>query len=238
MKPPPIDRKKGKKLNSQEQSALKWGGLAGMLGGVLLLAVFAFLAAFVGLETLDAEAAVERFPEVRWARIIENTAYLFAIALWALHSVALVVALRATSYGPALAGCVISVLGLAVLATGAIPHTATTVISDLYHAPETSADIKPVLILAWHVGQGWVDMFVVTGVVLTPIGMLLYALAMRPVAGFGRWIPWVALALGVAGLCAAGASLIEEGDIVGVGVFALVFFHAIVGWRTFRLATA
>jgi hypothetical protein len=42
---------------------------------------------------------------------------------------------------------------------------------------------------------------------------------------------------GLAGLCAAAASLIEEGDIVVLGVLALVLFHLIVGWRTYRYTT-
>lgn len=111
--------------------------MSGILGSVLLLGVFGFLAAFVGLETVEGEEAVARFPDIRWARIIENTAYLFTLALWALHSVALLIALRPTRFGMALAGTVISFLGLAVLAAGAIPHTATTAISEIYHAPET-----------------------------------------------------------------------------------------------------
>lgn len=141
----------------QDQSTARFGGLIGILGSALLLGVFAFLSAFAGLETLDAQAALERYPDIRWARIIENTAYLFALALWALHSVTLFVVLRANSPATALAAMVMSVLGLAILAAGAIPHTAETVISDFYHAPDTAAELMPVLIVAWEVSRGWVE---------------------------------------------------------------------------------
>ena len=224
-------------MDAQDQSALRWGGLSGILGSVLLLGVFGMLAAFVGLETVEGEAAVARFPDIRWVRIIENTAYLFTLALWALHSVALLIALRRARYGMALAAAILSFLGLAVLAAGAIPHTATTVISELYHAPETAADLRPVLVIAWQVSQGWVDSFVVTGIALTPFGMMLYGIAMLGAPSYGKWAGGVGILLGVAGTYAAVMSLMEESEIVAIGVFALVFFHFIVGWWTFRAAS-
>ncbi len=222
-------------MEIQDQSTARMGGFAGILGSALLLGVFAFLAVFVGLDTLDAQAALERYPDIRWARIIENTAYLFALALWALHSVTLFVVLRADSPATALAAMVMSVLGLAILAAGAIPHTAETVISDLYNAPDTAAELMPVLIVAWEVSLGWVDTFVVTGVVLTPVGLLLYGIAMLRSSDFGSWAGWASILFAAAGFYAAVSSLIEESDIVGVGIFALVFFHTVIGVVSLRL---
>ncbi|MCK0126351.1 hypothetical protein MWU76_18320 [Gelidibacter sp. F2691] len=222
-------------MDMQNQSTARMGGFAGILGSVLLLGVFAFLSVFVGLEILDAQAALERYPDIRWARIIENTAYLFALALWALHSVTLFVVLRADRPATALAAMVMSVLGLAILAAGAIPHTAETVISDLYHAPDTAAELMPVLTIAWEVSLGWVDTFVVTGIVLTPVGLLLYGIAMLRSADIGSWAGWVSILFAAAGLYAAVAGLIEESDIVGVGIFALVFFHIVIGIVSLRL---
>ncbi len=222
-------------MEIQGQSTARMGGFAGILGSALLLGVFAFLAVFVGLDTLDAQAALERYPDIRWARIIENTAYLFALALWALHSVTLFVVLRADSPATALAAMVVSVLGLAILAAGAIPHTAETVISDLYNAPDTAAELLPVLIVAWEVSLGWVDTFVVTGVVLTPVGLLLYGIAMLRSSDFGSWAGWASILFAAVGFYAAVSSLIEESDIVGVGIFALVFFHTVIGVISLRL---
>ncbi|MFG5381871.1 hypothetical protein [Yoonia sp. R2-816] len=222
-------------MEIKDQSTARMGGFAGILGSALLLGVFAFLAVFVGLDTLDAQAALERYPDIRWARIIENTAYLFALVLWALHSVTLFVVLRADSPATALAAMVMSVLGLAILAAGAIPHTAETVISDLYKAPDTAAELLPVLIVAWEVSLGWVDTFVVTGVVLTPVGLLLYGIAMLRSSDFGSWAGWASILFAAAGFYAAVSSLIEESDIVGVGIFALVFFHTVIGVVSLRL---
>ena len=218
----------------QGQSTARMGGFAGILGSALLLGVFAFLAVFVGLDTLDAQAALERYPDIRWARIIENTAYLFALALWALHSVTLFVVLRADSPATALAAMVMSVLGVAFLAAGAIPHTAETAISDLHNAPDTAAELMPVLIVAWEVSLGWVDTFVVTGVVLTPVGLLLYGIAMLR-SSFGSWARWASILFAAAGFYAAVSSLIEESDIVDVGIFALVSFYTVIGVVSLRL---
>ena len=41
---------------------------------------------------------------------------------------------------------------------------------------------------------------------------------------------------GLVGGYAAVAGLIEEGDIVALGVFALVFFHIGMGWKSWRLS--
>jgi hypothetical protein len=143
--------------------------------------------------------------------------------------------LRKDSPATALAAMVMSVLGFAILAAGAIPHTAETVISDFYHAPDTPADLMPVLIVAWEVSLGWVDTFVVTGAVLTPVGLLLYGIAMMRSADIRPWAGWASLLFAVAGFYAAISSLIEATDIVGVVIFALVFFHIVIGLVSLRL---
>ncbi len=45
-------------MEIKDQSTARMGGFAGILGSALLLGVFAFLAVFVGLDTLDAQAAL------------------------------------------------------------------------------------------------------------------------------------------------------------------------------------
>ena len=93
----------------------------------------------------------------------------------------------------------------------------------------------PVLIVAWEVSRGWVDTFVVTGDVLTPVGLLLYGIAMLLSPDFGSWAGWASILFAAAGFYAAISSLIEESDIVGVGIFALVFFHTVIGVVSLRL---
>lgn len=223
-------------FDDQEREALRWGGLAGMLGSGLLVGVFGFLAALGFSETLDAQGAIERFPQAKTARIVENTFYLLAVALWAFHTVVLFLALKRTRFAPALFGSAMMIIGLVILATGAVPHTATAPISDLYHAANASPESTSTLIVAWVVVQGLVDALVVTGLVLTPIGMGFLGLAMIGNAAYGKTLGGISLLLALAGMIAAVLILINPNDIAAVGIFALVFFHLIIGFRTFRLS--
>ena len=59
--------------SEQERIVLKWGGLAGVFGSLSLVAVFVFLAGLVGLDTLDVEQELQRYPEIRTIRVLENT---------------------------------------------------------------------------------------------------------------------------------------------------------------------
>ncbi len=73
-----------KKAMDEERNVLRWGGLAGMLGSVLFVVTFVFVGVFVGDEPSAADW-VERFPEIRAARIVENSLFLAALILWVPH---------------------------------------------------------------------------------------------------------------------------------------------------------
>ncbi len=60
--------------------------------------------------------------------------------------------------------------------------------------------------------------------------------AMRGALEYGRRMASSTVALGVAGLAAAGAVLVGVPDMAAVGVFALIGFHLTLGWRTLKLA--
>ena len=112
----------------EEKSVLRWGGLAGILGSITFILVFVVVIAFVGPNPAEPEG----FPEIRAARTVEDGLYLVVLVLWVIHFVALYRALRETSLAPALFGSVLGIVGLGVLAAGALPHVATATISDLY----------------------------------------------------------------------------------------------------------
>ena len=86
----------------QEKSVLRWGGLAGMLGSVIFVVTFVFVGVFVGDESAAVDW-VERFPEIRWARTVENSLFLAVLVLWVPHFLALYRVLRRESLAPA--GC-------------------------------------------------------------------------------------------------------------------------------------
>src|SRR5215216_4976293 len=118
----------------EEKSVLRWGGLAGILGGIIFILVFVVLIAFVGPDPAEPEGEVMRFPDIKAARTVEDGLYLVVLILWVAHFLALYRALRGTRLAPALFGSVLGIVGVGVLAAGALPHVATAPISDLFFA--------------------------------------------------------------------------------------------------------
>jgi hypothetical protein len=132
---------------AQEQRVLRWGGLAGIVGGILLVAVFVIVGVFVGPDPAEPEGLVMRFPDVGAAHAVEEVMYLGVLALWVIHFLALYRALRGTSLAPALFGSALGIMGLGVLAAGALPRVARTPRSPtsitLLGDPRGSGDARP-----------------------------------------------------------------------------------------------
>src|SRR5215210_6681667 len=170
----------------EEKSVLQWGGLAGILGGIIFILVFVIVIAFVGADPAEPEGEVMRFPDIRAARTVENSLYLVVLILWIAHFLALYRALRGTSLAPALFGSVLGIVGLGVLAAGALPHVATAPISDLYHAPGASPEDRAALVLMWQATEGIFDALFVVGLLLVPIGFVALGVAMLGAPAFGR----------------------------------------------------
>lgn len=146
-------------------------------------------------------------------------------------------ALRETSFAPALFGSVLGVLGLAVLAAGALPHIWQAPISDLYHAPGATAQAQATLILLWQVTQGVFSALLVTGLVIVPLGVIALGVAMLKAPAFGKGLGGVSVVLGVVGMVAASALLVDISSLIAIpGVFALIVFHLVLGWRVYILS--
>jgi hypothetical protein len=161
----------------QEAEVMRWGGLAGMFGAVLFVLVFAIVGVFVGADA-GPEGAVMRFPDVRAARTVENGLYLVVLSLWAAHFLALFQALRSARLAPAMFGTGLGILGLTVLAVGAIPHAASVPISDLYHSPGVSSDDQATLVIVWQATQGVFNALLVTGLLIVPMSVIMLGVAM------------------------------------------------------------
>nr|MBA2453474.1 DUF4386 family protein [Chloroflexia bacterium] len=169
----------------QERTVLRWGGLAGILGGIVFILVFIIVAAFVGMDTLQPEEWIERFPNIRAARTVENSLYLVVLILWVPHYLTLYRALRGASLAPALFGSTLGILGLVMLIAGALPHVATAPLSDLYHAPGATAEDQASLVLMWEATQGIFNALLITGLVILPVGHITLGLAMLKSPAFG-----------------------------------------------------
>jgi hypothetical protein len=146
--------------------------------------------------------------------------------------------LRRTRPAAALFGSALNIVGLAVLAAGAIPHVVTSRLSDLYHAVGVSPDEQATLLLLWQANQAMFDALLLVGLLVMPVGIILFGLAMRLDPGYGKVAGTLSVALGVLGLAAATVMLVDPGSpVAALGVFALIGFHLVAGWKTYRLST-
>jgi hypothetical protein len=225
------------KAMDEEKSVLRWGGLAGILGSIAFIFVFVVVIAFVGPDPANPEGAIMRFPGIRAARTIEDGLYLVVLILWVAHFLALYRALRGTTLAPALFGSVLGIVGLGVLAVGALPHVAQAPISDLYHAPGASPEDRATLVLLWQATQGILDASFGAGLLLVPVGLVALGVAMLGVPAFGKVFGWVSVGLGVVGVVAASVLLVDPlSPSAFIGVLSLIVFHLVLGWKLYRLS--
>jgi len=225
----------------QEKSVLRWGGLAGMLGGILFILTWVvLLAGPVGLEDpADLAGWVTRFPDIRGARILENGIYLVALILEVTLFLALYRALRRTSLTPALFGSVLGILGLTVMMVSTTPHVAHAPLSDLYHAPGATPVDQATLALLWQAIKGIFDAMLYVGFFIVPIGLITLGVAMLGSPTFGKGFGWMSVVLGVVGLVAAILQLVDTSSMSGAGsYFASLIFYFVLGWKVYSLSRA
>jgi len=224
----------------QEKSVLRWGGLAGLLGGILHILTFVVVLAgpVGGREPADLEEWVI-FPDIRAARIVENGLYLVALILGVILFLALYRALQRTNLAPALFGSVLGILGLVVLAAGALPHVATAPLSDLYHASGATPGEQATLALMWQAAWGIFGALAAVGFFVVTIGLIALGVAMLGAPAFGKGFGWVSVVLGVVGLAAAVFNIVDPASMIGaVTFFALIIFQLVLGWKVYSLSRA
>ena len=225
----------------EEKSVLRWGGLAGMLGGILFILTFVVvLAGPVGIEDpADLAGWVTRFPDIRAARIVENGIYLVALILEVTLFLALYRALRGTSLAPALFGSVLGILGLALFMAGALPHVAHAPLSDLYHAPGATPEDQATIALLWQAIWGINNEILYVGFFVVPIGLIALGVAMLGTPTFGKGFGGVSMVLGVVGLVTAVLQIVDPSSMIGAGTFfAILIFYLVLGWKVYSLSRA
>ena len=225
----------------QEKSVLRWGGLAGMLGGILFILTFVVvIAGPVGMEDpADLEGWVTRFPDIQATRVVENGIYLAALLLEVPLFLALYRALRKTSLAPALFGSVLRILGLVAMVVSTTPHVAHAPLSDLYHAPGATPEDQATLALLWQAIWGINDSMLYVGFFVVPIGLILLGVAMLGAPAFGKGFGGVSVVLGVVGLVAAVLQMVDPSSMIGAGsYFACLIFYFVLGWKVYSLSRA
>jgi hypothetical protein len=203
-----------------------------MAGSVLLVIVFAIVAVFVGSDANEPMG----FPGIRVARTIEDGLYLLVMVLWIPLFLALYRALRHERLAPSLFGSALGIVGLVVLAAGALPHITTMAVSDLAHAPGAAIGGQAAQEI-WKAAYAVFDALLIVGQILATIGVACLGAAMIKAPKFGRMVGWTSVVLGVAGVVASVILLWSpDSPIAIVAMAALIVFGAIAGWKTYRLS--
>jgi hypothetical protein len=225
--------------NEDERSVLQWGGLAGILGGILfILSWVVVLVGPVGMEDpADLAGWVTRFPEIRAGRVVENGIYLVALILGVMLFLALYRALRRTSLASALFGSALGILGLVVLMAGAVPHIAHAPLSELYHAPGATPEDQAAIALMWQATWGIFDALLYVGFFVVPTGIFLLGLGTLKAPTFGKGLGWLSVVLGVVGLAAAVLQMADPASMIGaLSFFAIIIFYLVLGWKVYSLS--
>ena len=223
----------------QEKSVLRWGGLAGMLGGILFVVASVVNVVIVGPDPVDLAEWVTRFPEIQAARVVENGTYLAGLVLGVTLFLALYRALRGPRLAAALFGSALGILGLVAMMISATPHVAHAPLSDLYHAPGATPADQAAIALMWQATWGIFSAMLYVGFFVVPLGIILLGVGMLGAPTFGKSFGWVSVVLGVVGLVAAVLQMADPASIIGaLSFFAIVIFYFVLGWKVFSLSRA
>jgi hypothetical protein len=221
----------------QEKSVLRWGGLAGILGGITLIISMVVVVVFVPADPPSFTELVARFPSVQIIRVVENVCYLLGLVSGIPLILALFWSLRKTSLAPALFGSAMGIVGLIGMIVSATPHVAHSPLSEIYHMPGTTPEAQETLGLIWQATWGVMDVPLYVGFFVGMLGFTLLGVAMFGSQDFGKGLRWVSVVLGAAGLVAAFLQLVRPAsDIGAVSFFAYIIFYFILGIKIYRLS--
>lgn len=218
----------------QEASVLRWGGLSGLLGGVVFVASIVYQVAFIGTGTTASGAGpIMRFPGLQTQIIIGQTLFLVGTILLVPLFLAIYRSLRGSSLAPALFGLGMSVLGLAVLAVESEPNVAMAQISAQYHAAGATAAQQDAAVIAWQAAQGMFNEFDTCAYIFLSVGFILLGLAMVRAAGFGRVVGGVTAAIGVVGLIGVAVFPVTSAMFAIPAALTFVVFPLLLGGKVF-----
>ncbi len=218
---------------SKEKSILRWGGLAGILGGIMSILFIAILVGFVkGVVT------VTMFPDVRVANTVGEIIYLVAVVFLVPLFLALYRALRGSSPAPALFGTGLSLLGLVMYATGALPFVALDRISDLYHAAGATSVQQATLALVYQGIQSIFNETDTVGFTFMSVGTIVLGVAMLRTQTFGKVFGWLSVVLGVAGVAGISFFAVDSASFAPFAILAYIIFPILFGWKVYSLSRA
>ena len=227
-------------ISTADQQILRTGGLAGVIGSLVFICVFPIVAIFVGEQPTTLAGWIEwieQFESIRNGRVLENGGYILALTLWMAYFLALHRAARPGHAGFALFGTGLCIVGLGVMAAGALTHVAVAPLHELYNAEATTSNDQAALVLMWQATWGILDALLIAGFVPISVGLTMLGIAMMRSPYFGRWFSAIALGVGVVSIIAVMVLLVFPQSLIAVViVFGLIFLNLATGWWLTRLA--
>ncbi len=221
-----------------DRRLIRWGGLAG-LAGVLLLLGSVVVVVSLGLPDASDVETLTDFDDIEAGRVAEHFFYLGALVMFALNVAALQRVLRSSDRTAALFGSVVALFGLGIMAASSMLHVSTRPLADRYGASGASTQEQQAVESAWVAAQSVFDTMLATGVLLVPIGLTLLGVAMRQAPEFGARIAVWCIVLGVAGFVGAAVEIVDSAiELSALSVLAIALFHLSVGRHMLRRTAA
>lgn len=121
-----------KDSTDQEKCVIRWGALAGIIGGVAFIISMVVAIGFVLAEPPTLMELVARFPDVLPLRVAENLFYLLGLVAGIPLILSVFWSLRKTNLAPFLFGGALFITWLINMIVMATPHVAHNRISELY----------------------------------------------------------------------------------------------------------
>lgn len=232
---------------SQERSLLRWGGLAGMLGGLVFILVPIILFGFVpqappgsfkleGGAQVDPGALVRMFPDTRAAISVGNFVNFVSGTLSLALMLSLFQALRRSSLAPALFGAALYILGLGVIFTETVTQIAFDPISNLYNSPGVTQNEQATLTLMWQATQGIFFELDAAAILLLSAGLIVLGVAMLKAQGFGKLVGGVSMIFGTVSLFITAFFGITSSLVAILLVPMFIALPMLFGWKVYKLS--
>ncbi len=222
---------------AQEAAVVRWGGLSGILGGIIFVASIIYQVAFIGTGTTASGAGpIMRFPGLQTQIAAGQTLFLIGTILMVPLVVSIYRTLRTSSLAPALFGFGLSFLGLAVLAVESEPNVAMAQISAQYHAVGATAAQQDAAVVAWQATQGIFNEFDTCAYIFLSVGFILFGVGMLRAAGYGRAIGAVTTTIGVVGIFGVALFPVTSAMFAIPAALTFVVFPLLLGRTVYRIA--
>ena len=226
-------------MMEQEKSVLRWGGLGGILGGILFILSMIVAQGLIPPAPSELTELIARFPSVHILRVAENGLYLLGLVLGVPLFLTLLWTLRKTGLAPALFGGALGIVGLISMAISATPHVAHYPISELYQTMGTTPEAQATLGFMWEATWGVFNAPLYVGFFVGMIGFTLIGVAMLSSQAYSKGLGWMTVVLGAAGVVAAFLQMVDPASYIGVvPFFGYIIFYFVLGSKVFRLSKA